>query len=188
MPNLMRSILFMGVFLIGGVAAAQTATQPAKAVVSVSSEVEEGKKVLLATVKLNGKPVEGAKVDFFVRRTFGNLLVGQETTLDDGSAAVPFPQGLPGGETGQLEVLAIVTSPPQYASAQAQTTLDGGVVVRPEPDPFPRALWAPHAPAVLIIIVALLLGGVWCTYLYVLSQLLKILKGFAHESKSIHAS
>src|SRR5689334_3730041 len=128
MPNLKLSIVLMGVLVIGGIATAQTASQPAairppsteptKAVISVSSEVEEGKRVLMATVKLDGKPVEGAKVSFFIRRTFGNLLVGQEATLDDGTAAVPFPQGLPGGQTGKLQVLATVSSPPQFASAQ----------------------------------------------------------------------
>jgi len=188
MLNLKLSIFLMGLLVIGGMAAAQTASQPTKALVTVSSEVEEGKRVLLATVKLGGKPVEGAKVSFFIRRTFGNLLVGEETTLDDGTAAVLFPQGLPGGQTGKLQVLVTVNSPPQFASAQGEATVDGGVIVPPEADPFPRALWAPHAPAILIIVVAVLLGGVWCIYLYVFSLLLKIRKGFAHEHKSVQPS
>src|SRR5437016_6280200 len=118
------TILLVAVFMLTTArwAAGEAASQPSTATAAhlpeivVTTGLEEGKKVLVATLKLDGKPLEGAKVSFFVRRTFGNLLLGQERTLDDGTAAVPFPEGLPGGESGKLQVLAKIVEPALYAS------------------------------------------------------------------------
>lgn len=142
--------------------------------VSLAEGVEEGKKVLVASVKLEGKPLEGVKVAFYVERSFGKLLLGEEETLDDGSAAVPFPDGLPGGPTGQLSVLAETTAPPEQAGARTQAMFAGGKVVAIESDPYPRGLWAPRAPIAFIVTFAVLVGGVWIAYGYVTVQLFRI--------------
>ena len=76
---------------------------------------EEGAKLIRATVQLNGKPLENATVRFLVRRSFGDLLLGEDKTLDDGTAAVRFPKALPGGPHGELEVIAEVKPGAEYA-------------------------------------------------------------------------
>ncbi|MBI3462216.1 MAG: hypothetical protein HY000_04030 [Planctomycetes bacterium] len=144
--------------------------------IALTTAVEEGKRMLVATVTLEDKPLEGVQVAFFVERTFGLLSLGVEETLDDGTAAVPFPEGLPGGPTGKLRIVAQINEPAEYASVRAQATVDGGVVVPLKVEPFPRALWAPKAPLALVLTIAVLMGGVWLTYAYVLAQLLKIRK------------
>ena len=148
--------------------------QPA---ISITTAIEEGKTVVLATVTLEDKPAEGVQVAFFVERTFGLLPLGTEETLDDGTVAVPFPQGLPGGPTGELQVVAVIKAPPEYAGVRGRATLGGGVVIEPKLEPFPRAVWAPKSPLPLLLIIATLVGGVWCAYAYVFIQLLKIRKG-----------
>lgn len=145
--------------------------------IAITTEVEDGEKVLVATVTRGGAAVEGAKVAFFVRRTFGLLPLGAEETIEDGTAAVPFPKRLPGGRDGKLEVIAEITAPEEYRSVRTATAVDGGIVVRREADPFPRALWAPRAPLSLVLTISLLLGAVWCTYAYVFLQLRAIRKG-----------
>jgi hypothetical protein len=45
--------------------------------------------------------------------------------------------------------------------------------------PFPRALWSPHAPIPLLATLCCLLGGVWTTYMFVISQIIAIKKGGA---------
>ena len=82
-----------------------------------------------------------------------------------------FNLPLPGGTTGKLHIIARVTAAPRYAAAAGDTTLAADAIVEPDPDPFPRALWAPHAPIPLILTLALALGGVWTTYVFVLTQL-----------------
>lgn len=155
---------------------AATAPRPASgASVTIASGTEEGKKVLTATVTLKGKPVEGAKVAFYVQRTFGQLLLGQDDTLDDGTAVAPFPSDLP-SLTGELHVLAQIVAPAAYTDGRGEATFKGGVVVLPETDPFPRALWSPHAPLGLVLTLATFLGIVWSCYFFVLGQLRGIRK------------
>ena len=167
------SLCIVGLLALSGSALAQEAARPS---ITLEPSVEEGKKVLLATVTLETRPVEGAQVVFYAKRTFGRIKLGQEETLDDGTAIAPFPDGLPGDQTGKIDVTAEIVAPEQYAGAKADALVDGGVRVIPHADPFPRALWSPRAPIPMLVIFAVLLGGVWSTYLFVLYQLFRIRK------------
>lgn len=154
-----------------------SAPKEKSAQIAVSTRVEEGKKVLVATVTNKGKPVEGVRVAFSVERAFGWLLLGKDTTIDDGTAAVAFPEGLPGGSKGELHVRATAEDPAVYATLSGSATLTGARVVTTDVDAFPRAIWAPRAPIPLILTVCVLLTGVWSTYLFVVIQLARIAKG-----------
>ena len=149
---------------------APASTGPAPTIV-VAPRVEEGKRMLGATVTLNDKPLVGAKVNFFVERTFGALDIGHDETLDDGVAMVKFPEGLPGGSVGKLHIIARVVGTPKYGVASGDATVPADIIVVPDPDPFPRAIWSPHAPIPLILTLTIALGGVWTTYIFVLLQL-----------------
>ena len=145
--------------------------------VTISIGEEENRKVVRALVKLQDKPLENAAVTISVKRTFGLLPLGKDTTLDDGTAAAPFPADLPGGSDGQLHFVAEVAGAAQYGSARAEAVA-ASTTVRGEPqDPFPRALWAPRAPLQLLIPIFLLLGGVWVTYAFVVGQMIAIWRG-----------
>ena len=133
--------------------------------------------MVVATAKLNAKPLANASVAFFVQRTFGRLSLGADTTLDDGTAAVALPTDLPGGANGQLQIIAEVKAAPSYAATEIRAELTGGTSKVPEADPFPRALWAPRAPLGLILTLVTLLSIVWSTYAFVITQLIKIRKG-----------
>ena len=138
---------------------------------------EEGKKQIQATLTANGKPVENATVEFFVARTFGRLSIGKDQTLDDGTAQVIFPTDLPGNVSGELHVTAVVQVPTKYAGITAHSMFKGAAVVSESPEPFPRALWAPSAPVLLIVTIVGILAAVWCIYAYVVAQLWAISKG-----------
>ncbi len=155
---------------------AQDETLPRPAV-TIRDAVEEGQHVLVATVTLDGSPVEGAQVSFFVERTFGLLALGREETLDDGTSAVPFPEGLPGGPAGELRIVAEVAAAAGFAATRARAALSGGAVVAAGGDPFPPALWSPTAPWALILAAIVLFGGVWGTLGYVLVQIVRIRRG-----------
>lgn len=145
--------------------------------ISVAKSIEEGKSVLVATIKLGEEPLKGVQVAFFVQRRFGLISLGKDETLEDGTAAVPFPDGLPGDANGGLRIVAEIVAPSQYSSLQSVVTVDGGVRTKFEEEPFPRALWAPKAPRPLIGTIVVLLAGVWGTYFFVIVQLVKIKKG-----------
>jgi hypothetical protein len=158
-------------------AATQPVTTAPSAEIKLQLTTEEGKKQIQATVTAGGKPVEGATVAFFVQRSFGKLQIGKDTTLDDGTAATAFPTDLPGGQSGQLQVMAIVQAPTKYAQAATYATFGGAAVVHPWEDAFPRALWAPRAPWLLLVTLFGSVAVVWCVYAYVVAQLWALYRG-----------
>jgi hypothetical protein len=170
-------VLCAGVRAACGQGAAGTLPAAAEVQVTLSMDVEDGKKQLIATVKRAGKPVENARVSFGAKRSFGLLVLGTDVTLDDGTAAIPFPTDLPGDAQGNLELSATVQGPLSQWGAAAQATLAGGKPKEPPADSFPRALWAPAAPLGLIGAIAVLVGGAWGAYLFVAFQLIAIRKG-----------
>ena len=162
-------LLLLGLLIAAFALSARAAETP---VIALSSNVEDGKAMLVATVTAAGKPVENAKVVFFAQRTFGQIALGTEATLDDGTAAVPFPSTLPGDENGRLKLSAEFSGQPKGAARiHTEDTFDGGKPFRPESQVFPRALWAPRAPWLLLSTIAALVGVVWGAFGYVVFQL-----------------
>ncbi len=163
-------------------AAATTAPSP---LLQVAAVVEDGQPQIKGTLTVNGKPVEGATLAFGVRRTFGLLALGEDKTLDDGTAEVKFPRTLPGaGPAGTLSVLVTVKAPDALAGTEASARLDGGTVVRPDPNPFPRAMWGPSAPLWLQSAIIALMSVVWGTYAFVAWQLIRITTGGSREQST----
>ncbi len=168
------SAILMGVAL----AMAQIACgQTAPPVILLQTNVEDKQVMILATVTAGGNPVEGATVAFFAQRTFGDLPLGQDQTLDDGTAAIPFPSELPGGPDGILIVKARIMAPQHYTSTVARAVFSGGAKKVPSAEEYPRALWAPRAPLPLILAIFTLLSAAWFTYIYVIAQLFGMRKG-----------
>jgi hypothetical protein len=144
---------------------------------TISRSLEEGKAVLVANLRANGKPVEDAAIQFYAKRTFGDLKLGEEKTLDDGTAAVAFPKDLPAGENGILHLAAEFKATTALAGARVEQTFAGGRVIKSQEITLPRALWAPQAPLVLLIVIGAVMGGVWGSYAYVVLQILRIRRG-----------
>lgn len=165
------------VFLTGRNHAQVQATSAPAPELKITTTTEDRQKLIQAAVMLAGKPLNKVTVEFYVKRTFGNLLLGHDTTLEDGTAAVPFPEGLPGGRTGELVVIAAITDPNQYSQIRAEATIPGGAIVTPSADTFSRTLWAPQAPVLLILAITAILVLVWGTYGYIVVQLFKLRKG-----------
>lgn len=146
--------------------------------IALSTNIEDGKKMFVATVTAQGKPVENAKVSFYAKRMFGALTLGSETTLDDGTAAVPFPSTLPGDNQGRLLLSAELSNSPKHAvNVRAEAVFDGGTPFQAKPIASPpRALWASRAPFILLAAIAALVGLVWSAFAYVVIQLNRIRK------------
>jgi molybdopterin-containing oxidoreductase family membrane subunit len=160
--------------LAGGVLDAQTVRPvPDSMRIGVVHEKEGNDDLLIVTVLAREKPVEGARVEFFVRRRFGLMTLGGDVTLDDGTAAVNFPVGLKGDSTGTLEIVVQLAEPTELEGIQ-HTERVGGEPLVVGSEPFPRALWAPSGPVGMLWTIAMLLALVWGTYAFVLSRLVKI--------------
>lgn len=184
-------------------AAAPAAAQPP--VLEVKSEVEDGKKMLIATVTRDGKPLPDVPVSFYVDRLFGRLLIGEDKTLEDGSAAVEAPEDLASGPSGELKIIvqaalpdtspeeteastevAMRSAPEEPPASPAPTppriidaafTLKGEVRLLQEQGRNERTLWAPRAPIPLLATITVLLVVVWGSYAFVVGQIIKIKQG-----------
>lgn len=156
------------------VARAQTAqtaqAAQGKAVIELTRTTEDKQEMLVAKVTANGLPVKGATVAFSVRRTFGLMTLGEDQTLDDGTAAVKFPTALPGDAKGELTFHVALQSPPELDGSAADVKLAGSPA-RPWPSVPPRALWSSRVPLAIPVTIAFLLLCVWSTYAFVVTQL-----------------
>jgi molybdopterin-containing oxidoreductase family membrane subunit len=171
-PAALTIVLFTG--LLGSIAPWTTAQAQAPqpgAQVELKRSTEDGQEMLVAKVTVNGKPVAGAVVAFSVARTFGTMALGEDRTLDDGTAAVVFPRGLPGDVNGELAFDAAVQSPATLAGAALHVKMAGGPPARPRSSDVPRALWSSRAPIGVVGTICVLLLCVWTTYLFVVGQL-----------------
>ncbi len=178
----MRLTLFtLAVAITFGTAVqAQQATAPSSRTrLTVERTVEEGVDLLLVTaVDGGGQPLEGVVIGAYVKRLFGELVIGRETTFDDGTAYIALPKDLPPSKSGRLSILVRVIQPQDRAGTQTQIEVAGVPLAGADEPPFPhRALWASHSPFLLTTTVTVLLGGVWLTYAFVLYQVRCIRKG-----------
>jgi molybdopterin-containing oxidoreductase family membrane subunit len=139
--------------------------------IELKRTTEDKQEMLVATVTANGRPVKDAVVEFSVTRMFGIMALGEDQTLDDGTAAVKYPSGMPGDARGELAFSVAVKSPPALAGAPVQVKLGGAEPARVWPVEIPRALWSSRVPLALVGTIAFLLTCVWSTYGFVVSQL-----------------
>lgn len=165
-----------GVTIVAAAAAgAQSVTgRRDEARVELTRRSEDGQEMLVATVTVSGRPVSGVQVGFTTPRHFGRLLLGEDVTLADGTAAVAFPTSLPADRTGVLPVRAEVVSPEALAGLAVELQVSGARPRVAGREEFPRALWSPRAPLALLATIAFLLLCVWSTYAFVIRQLVGI--------------
>jgi molybdopterin-containing oxidoreductase family membrane subunit len=170
------------VLLVCGVAAAaplsaaraQTAqaaqTAQTKAVIELTRTTEDKQEMLVAKITSNGQPVKGATVAFSVKRAFGLMTLGEDQTLDDGTAAVKYPTALPGDAKGELTFRVALRAPPELDGSATDVRL-AGAPARPWTSVPPRALWSSRVPLAIPATIAFLLLCVWSTYAFVVTQL-----------------
>lgn len=156
---------------------AQPAAQPPPAVIAARVGQEDGRPEVIATVTSDGKPVSNAGVAFQLQRSFGDLALGQDTTLDDGTAAAALPKELSPGPGGTWTFKIAITSPDALAGQTGTFRIQAPVVAAGTGRSAPRELWARSAPWPLLITVLVLAGSAWIAYGYAVHQLRLIKQG-----------
>jgi hypothetical protein len=155
----------------------QPATQPAPVVITARVGQEDGRQEVIATITSDSKPVANAGVAFQLQRSFGDLALGQDTTLDDGTAAAALPKELSPNPDGTWTFKIAITSPDALAG-QAQTLrIQALIGATGTNQSAPRELWARSAPWSLLITVLVLAGSAWIVYGYAVHQLRLIKQG-----------
>jgi hypothetical protein len=145
--------------------------------IAVADVTEDQQRLLRATVTLAGAPLQGVRVNFGATRTFGVLGLGSDVTIEDGTAAVPFPGGLPGDASGQFEAVVGVEDAAAYKATTVRVRLGGAAVIVHESEPFPHALWSSKPLWPLVTVIVVLLTVVWAVYVFVVVQLVRLRQG-----------
>ena len=145
--------------------------QPADSITLTRAKVDS-QDFLVVRVTANGQVVPKAVVEFSIRRTLGFMILGQETTGNQGIAMIPFPVGLPVDAQGELLVRVAVQLPTNPTAALVlEQKVEGGAPRPATQAPASRALWSSRAPLPMLVTISALLLCVWGTYAFVVGQL-----------------
>ncbi len=174
LPASLAVIVAIGLGALLPLASARAQTSKPAVTVGLKRTMEDKQEMLVATVMADGKPVTGATVLFSVQRSFGTLMLGEDQTLDDGTAAVAFPAGMPSGVKGDPMFRAVVRAPDAVAGTEVTMTFPGAMAVRPWTAEAPAALWSSRPPLAIVATIVTLLLIVWSTYGFVVAQLVEL--------------
>lgn len=156
----------------------------AEAKIALSFQEEDSVKQVKAVVTKANTPLKGVDVNFFIKKSFGLLPVGDGavTTDDHGEAVADFPVGIPGDPSGNVTVTAKVEENDQTGELQASKDAQWGAPVEPSQHSIDqRTLYASaaNAPIPLVVTVVSLVALVWGTIFYIVYQLVAIKKARA---------
>lgn len=140
-----------------------------KEIVAMVTKIEDGQKVPVSDVKLN----------FFVKRYFGQLPIGEGvTTNSNGYASAKYPADLKGTEDGKATVLVGFSD--SFIYGENLSEIEVGFAPTWEfQNPLDKPnLWGPNtsAPVWLILMYSLTVIGVWLVIFYVVFQIIRIRK------------
>jgi mono/diheme cytochrome c family protein len=129
---------------------------------------------LIDTANDKEMPVRDVVVKLFVKRTFGNLMIGQSNTGPDGKTRIKFPQDIPGDKEGNLELIAVAGTGGKQITVKQQEKI--GLAINPPQLLDQRAWWNVRSMAPLWLVIAYVCGGiaVGSSVLFVFMQLKKI--------------
>jgi mono/diheme cytochrome c family protein len=162
---------------VGEVAAAPAAEKFTGTVKALKLTLDTASNTIQAKLSANdsaGNPVnaKNVKVNFYVQRTFGSLLLGTVKTNENSFAQVDFPMDLPADTNGYMTLSAAVDD----SSAFAQIDVQYGEKLHYENPVDKPSMWGRRAVAPLwlkITYISVVLG-VWLTIGWAAFQIFRI--------------
>ncbi|HXF82609.1 MAG TPA: Ig-like domain-containing protein [bacterium] len=170
----LRSLVLTCALLVASSAASAQGAEPARISLVQAAQTDGAVRLVATVTDRAGAPASGAAVTFLGRTAFGWLTLAEVDTDAAGTASITL------------------SAPPRYpevrarlgedASVQAGLRLGAPAVRNPQRRPGREALrdlspqpgfLSPYPPA-QILFVAVLLGGIWTTYAYLIALLLRL--------------
>jgi mono/diheme cytochrome c family protein len=126
---------------------------------------EEKQVINMANVKLN----------LFVKRYFGNLVIGEAKTNENGIAAIKFPTDVPGDTSGYVQLLAMI-SDASIGEIQKDTFMKIGAPAIHKNILDSRSMWniRSRAPWWVILSYTGMVTLVWGTIFFIIFEIRKI--------------
>jgi len=160
-------------------AGAETTQTADHANVQLNITADENEKAIVAI--LTSKDASGAEVNMsgvnvevFVKRVFGNLLIGKGKTNASGHFKANFPMDLPGDEKGNVKIIAVAA---KYKK-EATTELNWGKPAKYEKFTEMSSIWGTRAntPWWILLLYIGIGGSVWAFIVYIVLQVFKLAK------------
>ena len=160
--------------------------QVAKAKIEIDTSSTEETKNVIVNVKTLQKgewvPANGVELKIAVKRSLGNLPIGDEetyTTDSTGSVSAEFKRdSLLGDNKGNFILIARTEDNENFGNLFAEKNVNWGVVPILDNSFYQRSLWATSSrtPIWLLVLAGSIIAGVWGTIIYLISQMIKIRK------------
>ncbi|MCL6554351.1 MAG: Ig-like domain-containing protein [Firmicutes bacterium] len=155
-----------------------SAAEPAGVMLTTAPGPAGAVQVTAVVTDAAGAPVAEVSVVFRARTTFGWLTLGERTTDQTGRARIELPGAVrtaevraDAGEEGQVRAVVRLHQP-----APAAPSVRPGRDVLAQLSPQPGFI-SPYPVPAQVAALAVLLGGIWTTYGYVVWLLRKIARG-----------
>ena len=149
----------------------------------LSADLNNDKKKIIITAKYKDdsgkmKALKDADIEFFVKRYFGNLPIGEGTTDENGNTEIVFPDDIAGDSTGNAEVIIKFKDTDAFGKTNIKKTVSWAKPVHYENPLNERHMWGNRAGAPWWILIAYfgILIGVWSVILWVVFKITKIKK------------
>ncbi len=127
----------------------------------------------------NDVPLKGAEVQFYVKRMFGNLPLGQPVLTDDkGVASIKIEDKLPGDEKGEFVIIVKFKDTDTYGKIVKTKTVNWGTELHFVNITDKREMWGANDKVPLWILLSYIIVtlGVWMVIGYVVLQLIRLKK------------
>ncbi len=141
------------------------------------TEKDSTKNILVKVMETNNKGVKTVvkevPVDFYIKRLFCLYRFGGEKTDSTGVANADFPKYMPGDTTGKVVIVAKILENDTYGTVELVRDYKGGIPLVIE-HKAKRGLGDTDAPLWMVYTLLVLLSGVWCHVIYVISLVIRI--------------
>ena len=127
--------------------------------------------------KGNSNIEEGVAIQFYVKRHFGNLPLGDVVLTNSvGVAVLNFPANIPGDENGKVKIIAQFKDKDSFGKTSKNIVVNYGTHLKYENITEKREIWGANNRVPLWILLSYLIVtiGVWLVIGYVALQLLRL--------------
>jgi hypothetical protein len=170
MPRLHSVLLLCVLFAAASIVPAAGA-EVARVVLTQQALPDGGVRITATVTDVAGKAAQGADVTFRVRTVFGWVKLAQGEADGRGTASVVLPAAAP-----YPEVTAEAGEGTARAGQLLRQVNRRDLTRRPGPEILrnlsPQAGFISPYPPIQIVFVAVILGGIWTTYAYLVSLLI----------------
>lgn len=118
-------------------------------------------------------PLADIDVTFYVKRSFGNLKIGEGTTDENGEVSIECPGNLRSINQGNLVLIGRAEDLDEYSTVEASIERPWGLPIS-DVVKIDRELWTHAPPLWMVIVFALLMTLVWGHYFFIIYKLFKL--------------